>query len=112
MNKLFGTVYVGNEFGADGLYFDGCPIDRHEASALRDHLSVVLGDAPAQPAATASAISPAMSPADALKLAEETVTRIAPATNSRGYTDGAAPLAQRTEAIVRFAEFLMRGGTQ
>lgn len=50
-----------------------------------------------------------MTRAEALNLAEETVTRLAPATNARGYLDGAAPLRERVASILEVAEFLMRG---
>jgi len=83
-------------------------LNRRDVRALRDFLSERFGDV--LNSAPTPGVASAMSRADALKLAEETTGRIAPTTNGRGYTDGTAPLAQRTDAILRFAEFLMSGG--
>lgn len=47
-----------------------------------------------------------MGRAEALKVAEETVDRLAPKTNARGYTDGTAPLKERVAAILELAAFL------
>lgn len=50
-----------------------------------------------------------MTRAEALALAEETVSRLAaPTPNARGYADGhkPAPLAERTEAVLAIAAFL------
>jgi hypothetical protein len=43
---------------------------------------------------------------EALKIAEDLVTKLAPATNARGYAEGVAPLSQRVDAILRLAEYL------
>ncbi|MGZ0151893.1 hypothetical protein ACXJJ3_32885 [Kribbella sp. WER1] len=47
---------------------------------------------------------------DALKAAEELVTRLAPATNNRGYLEGTTPLNVRVAEILRVAEFLQQEG--
>lgn len=44
---------------------------------------------------------------EALKVAEETVDRLAPKTNARGYADGTAPLKERIAAILEIAAFLL-----
>ncbi|RLK22622.1 hypothetical protein DER29_0459 [Micromonospora sp. M71_S20] len=88
-------------------------LGRRDVRDVRDHLTALLGDAPAgSPMATQPAPAPAsgLSRAEALKLAEETVTRLAPATNARGYADGTASLTDRVAAILRTADYLT-GGT-
>ncbi|MFC0623798.1 hypothetical protein [Kribbella deserti] len=47
-----------------------------------------------------------MTRAEALAVATETVNKLAPPTNARGYTDGASPLRERGDLIIRMAEFL------
>ncbi|GAB1641746.1 hypothetical protein [Krasilnikovia sp. MM14-A1259] len=78
-------------------------IDTTNARRLRDHLTAVLGDSPA----STTDVSPGLSRTEALKAAEDAVSRLSPATNARGYADVAMPLAQRTDAILRLAGFLL-----
>ncbi len=47
-----------------------------------------------------------MTRTEALAVATETVNKLAPPTNARGYPDGAAPLRERGDLILRMAEFL------
>lgn len=106
----FGAINVGDRFDSDDdLDLDGIGyVSRADVRRFRDHLNGLLGDT-----ATATSTAPrplAMPPAEALKAAEETVGRQAPATNARGYSDGVAPLRERMDAILRVADFLMKGG--
>jgi len=48
-----------------------------------------------------------MTRAEALKIAEELVSRLAPTTNGRGYLEGTAKLGERVEAILRVADYLV-----
>ncbi len=103
----FGHLSIGDRWDSDDeLTIDGAYFGRSVIRGIRDHLSQLLGDAPTpyQPR------SLAMPSTEALKLAEETVGRLAPATNARGYTDGTAPLRERADVILRLADFLMKGG--
>lgn len=90
-------------------------LNRVAARALRDHLTTVLGEEPAQTPESALRTSTAAARADAMKAAEEMVARLStPPTNVRGYTvDGwkAPTLAERTAEILRVASFLL-GGAQ
>ncbi|MFG3715782.1 hypothetical protein [Micromonospora sp. NPDC047730] len=106
------ALSVGETFDADGeLRIDGDYMERAEVVKLRDHLTALLGDAPAVPTGplTVAAGYGRLTRAEALKLAEETVTRLAPATNARGYADGTAKLAERMDAILRTADYLTGG---
>lgn len=47
-----------------------------------------------------------MTRAEALKAAEDLITRLSPSTNARGYADGTASLSDRVTAILRVADFL------
>lgn len=54
-----------------------------------------------------------MTRAEALTMATETVEKIQPGTNSRGYAEtNAARLSERTSAVLRIAEFLMNEDTR
>lgn len=109
MTRHFGDVSVGESFDADDdLMIKGEWLKRDDVRELRDHLTAVLGDA--QALASGAVVAPLMPPAEALKAAEETVTRLAPAANTRGFPDGTAPLRERMDAILRIAAFLMTGG--
>ncbi|MFI7069568.1 hypothetical protein [Micromonospora sediminicola] len=105
-------IAVGHGLDADGelrMEVDGTYYTREDVAALRDHLTAVLGDGPtATPTLTVDPEYGGLTRAEALKLAEETVTRLAPATNARGYSDGTAPLDARMSAILRTARYLMK----
>lgn len=117
-NFRVGDLSVNRAFDHDDELFlalddAGVYLKRVEVTALRDHLTAVLGeDVPhlGDPARLTQVPTeaPGMSRAEALKLAEETVTRLAPATNARGYADGTAPLTDRVNAILRTAAYLMK----
>ncbi|MFD6638309.1 hypothetical protein ACFWDN_21110 [Micromonospora chalcea] len=105
-------ITIAGRLDADGelrMEVDGSYYDRADVLALRDHLTAALGDGPT--AAPSLAVDPeygGLTRAEALKLAEETVSRLAPATNGRGYSDGVAPLDARMNAILRTARYLMK----
>jgi len=87
-----------------------------QVQRLRDHLSMLLGDAPITPRADGVLVDrpnelfalPEPTVTDdvsiddrlkAMKAAEEMIDRLAPKTNDRGYPSNAAKLSERVEAI-------------
>lgn len=106
--RSFGDLRVAEQFDSDDdLQMGGEYVPRGDAEDLYDFLGGLLGKVTPTPQ---SATAPGMSRAEALKLAEDTVGRMAPTINVRGYSDGIAPLGQRTEAILSLARFLMASG--
>ncbi|BCJ41655.1 hypothetical protein GCM10010168_53470 [Actinoplanes ianthinogenes] len=108
MNSFSG-LSVDDKFDNDGdLYIGGEYLKSDDVVRLRDHLTALLGGTPTTISTGPSA--PPVPRDEALKAAEEMITRLAPATNGRGYTDGTTPLRERLDAILRIADYLTRGG--
>ncbi|GAA2843757.1 hypothetical protein Acy02nite_68260 [Actinoplanes cyaneus] len=110
MTSHFGDLEVADAFDSDNeiaveIEYKTVYLPSTQVARLRDHLTGLLGDAPA--AATSAPAPAGMTRAEALKNAEDTVGRLAPSTNARGYSDGVAPLSARTDAILSLARFLM-----
>ncbi|MEU4568682.1 hypothetical protein [Micromonospora sp. NPDC023956] len=113
-----GGLKVGASLDRDGdlgFYTEGgetAYLTRDALVALREHITAVLGDGPPDPADPAlhrlRVVPSGPNRAEALKLAEEMVTRLAPATNARGYADGVSPLKERVSAILQTADYLTK----